>query len=125
MFNLHSLKDIQSRTLKQMNLIDTVETHRILIGLGTCGIAAGAKQVFNYLTEMKEEYNYPIQICPTGCIGMCVLEPMVEVIDRSGQHTMYVQVDEQKMKEILHQHIKNNVVLDQYTLTGMGQDDES
>lgn len=125
MLNLHSLKDIQSKTIKQMNLIDTVETHRILIGLGTCGIAAGAKHVFNYLTEMKEEYNYPIQICPTGCIGMCVLEPMVEVIDRSGQRTMYVQVDEQKMKEILHQHIKNNIVLDQYTLTGMRQDDES
>jgi NADP-reducing hydrogenase subunit HndB len=125
MLNLDSLKEIQRKTLKQMNLVDTVETHRILIGFGTCGIAAGAKQVFNYLTEMKEEYHYPIQICPTGCIGMCVLEPMVEVIDRSGQHTMYIQVDEQKMKEILHQHIKNNIVLDQYTLVGMRQDDES
>lgn len=108
-----------------MNLIDTDETHRILIGMGTCGKAAGAKLVFDYLTEMKHEYNYPIQICPTGCIGMCVLEPMVEVIDRNGQHTLYVQIDETKMKEILHQHIKQNIVIEQYTLNGKRQDYES
>ena len=67
---------------------------------------------------MEREYNYLIQICPTGCVGMCVLEPMVEVIDKNGQHTIYVQVDEQKIKEILHQHIKQNIILNQYTING-------
>lgn len=108
-----------------MNLIDTNETHRILIGMGTCGKAAGAKHVFDYLTEMKKEYNYPIQICPTGCIGMCVLEPMVEIIDRNGQHTLYIQIDEIKMKEILHQHIKQNIVIEQYTMNGKRSEYES
>lgn len=125
MVNLETLKRIQKDTLNQINLINTEETHRILIGMGTCGKAAGAKQIFDYLTEMKREYHYPIQICPTGCVGMCILEPMVEVIDRNGQHTVYINVDEQIMKEILHQHIKQNVILDQYTINGVKETYES
>lgn len=118
MLNLEKLNEIKALTLKKMNLIDTEETHRILIGMGTCGKAAGANLIYDYLIEMKREYNYLIQICPTGCVGMCVLEPMVEVIDKNGQHTVYVQVDEQKIKEILHQHIKQNIILNQYTING-------
>jgi len=125
MVNLETLKQIQIDTLNQINLINTEETHRILIGMGTCGKAAGAKLIFDYLTEMKREYHYPIQICPTGCVGMCILEPMVEVIDRNGQHTVYINVDEQIMKEILHQHIKQNIVLDQYTINGVKETYES
>ena len=125
MVNLETLKQIQRDTLNQINLINTEETHRILIGMGTCGKAAGAKHIFDYLTEMKREYHYPIQICPTGCVGMCILEPMVEVIDRNGQHTVYINVDEQIMKEILHQHIKQNIVLDQYTINGVKETYES
>ena len=125
MVNLETLKQIQRDTLNQINLINTEETHRILIGMGTCGKAAGAKLIFDYLTEMKREYHYPIQICPTGCVGMCILEPMVEVIDRNGQHTVYIIVDEQIMKEILHQHIKQNIVLDQYTINGVKETYES
>jgi len=125
MVNLETLKQIQRETLNQINLINTEETHRILIGMGTCGKAAGAKLIFDYLTEMKREYHYPIQICPTGCVGMCILEPMVEVIDRNGQHTVYINVDEQIMKEILHQHIKQNIVLDQYTINGVKETYES
>lgn len=118
MVSLKKLNEIKELTLKRMNLIDTEETHRILIGMGTCGKAAGANLIYDYLIEMKREYNYLIQICPTGCVGMCVLEPMVEVIDKNGQHTIYVQVDEQKIKEILHQHIKQNNILYQYTISG-------
>lgn len=118
MLNLEKLNEIRALALKKMNLIDTEETHRILIGMGTCGKAAGANLIYDYLIEMKREYNYLIQICPTGCVGMCVLEPMVEVIDKNGQHTIYVQVDEQKIKEILHQHIKQNIILNQYTING-------
>ena len=125
MVNLETLKQIQRDTLNQINLINTEETHRILIGMGTCGKAAGAKLIFDYLTEMKREYHYPIQICPTGCVGMCILEPMVEVIDRNGLHTVYINVDEQIMKEILHQHIKQNIVLDQYTINGVKETYES
>lgn len=125
MVNLETLKQIQRDTLNQINLINTEETHRILIGMGTCGKAAGAKVIFDYLTEMKREYHYPIQICPTGCVGMCILEPMVEVIDRNGQHTVYINVDEQIMKEILHQHIKQNIVLDRYTINGVKETYES
>lgn len=125
MVNLETLKQIQRDTLNQINLINTEETHRILIGMGTCGKAAGAKLIFDYLTEMKREYHYPIQICPTGCVGMCILEPMVEVIDRNGQHTVYINVNEQLMKEILHQHIKQNIVLDQYTINGVKETYES
>lgn len=125
MVNLETLKRIQIDTLNQINLINTEETHRILIGMGTCGKAAGAKLIFDYLTEMKREYHYPIQICPTGCVGMCILEPMVEVIDRNGQHTVYINVDEQIMKEILHQHIKQNIVLEQYTINGVKETYES
>ncbi|NTW91409.1 MAG: hypothetical protein HGA35_05715 [Erysipelotrichaceae bacterium] len=55
MVNLDTLKQIQATTLNKMNLVNTDETHRILIGMGTCGKAAGAKVIFDYLVEMKKE----------------------------------------------------------------------
>ena len=106
MLDLTKLNEIKETKLKQMRLEEGQTTHRILIGMGTCGIAAGAQSVYDFLVEMKDVYQYPIEVLPTGCLGMCMFEPMVEVVEAHDKHTMYIKMDALKMKEILHHHIK-------------------
>ena len=118
MLDLTKLNEIKETKLKQMRLEEGQTTYRILIGMGTCGIAAGAQSVYDFLVEMKDVYQYPIEVLPTGCLGMCMFEPMVEVVEAHDKHTMYIKMDALKMKEILHHHIKEGYTLYAYTLQG-------
>jgi len=118
MLDVKQLNTIKATTLQKMRVEDGQITHRILIGMGTCGIAAGAQAVYDFLIEMKDVYQYPIDVLPTGCLGMCMFEPMVEVVEANDKHTMYIKMDPLKMKEILHHHIKEGYTLYAYTLQG-------
>ena len=118
MLDIEQLNAIKNQGLQRMRLEDGQYTHRILIGMGTCGIAAGAQSVYDFLLEMKDVYHYAIDVIPTGCLGMCMFEPMVEVVEANDKHTMYIKMDALKMKEILHHHIKEGYTLYAYTLQG-------
>lgn len=81
---------------------------RILVGQGSCGLAAGAGKVYNYLQHQITEGNLAVDLDVTGCIGNCYLEPIVEVIEDSGKRTTYVKVDEGAAQKIIEDHVKNN-----------------
>ncbi len=84
---------------------------RIKIGLGSCGIAAGARKAEETLKNGISEHNLDIVLEQTGCIGMCFAEPLVEVIEDNGTSYFYGRVDEKKAKAIVEEHLlKNNVV---------------
>ena len=68
--------------------------------MATCGIAAGARPVLNTLVEEVARQKLSAKVLQTGCIGMCTLEPIVEVFDKDDNKTTYVLVDEKKAKEI-------------------------
>jgi len=78
---------------------------KIIIGLGSCGIAAGGVKVKNALQSLAEGAKLGIAIDETGCMGMCYAEPMVEIVDENGSRTIYGGVDENKAKEIFDSHI--------------------
>ena len=77
---------------------------RVLVGMATCGIAAGARPV---LTAISDEVNkrelHDVLVTQTGCIGICQFEPIVEVIDENGTKTTYVKMTPEKALEIIHE----------------------
>ncbi len=89
-----------------------MENIKIIVGLGSCGIAAGAKKVFDKIDSIKQEQNLDFDLEKTSCIGMCYREPLVEVIDGTGRY-MYGDIDEDKATEIIDNHIlKHNPIKD-------------
>jgi NADH-quinone oxidoreductase subunit F len=81
------------------------EIQAVLIGLGSCGIAAGGNAIFDIFERAKEKFNLDYILEETGCIGMCHCEPLVELVDRTGRRTMYRNVDAAAAKKILQEHV--------------------
>lgn len=99
---------------------------KIIVGLGSCGIAAGAGKVYTRLLEIKESDPGLFETGKTSCIGMCYREPLVEVVDEKGK-CLYGDVDDKKLEEIIESHIKNGVAVEKYavhseTFSGEEQD---
>ena len=88
---------------------------RVLVGLASCGIAAGAQKTFDKINEIKKADNLDMEVKKTGCIGMCYREPLVEVVDESGSY-LYGEVDEKKAVEILDKHIENGEPIKDYVV---------
>jgi len=91
------------------------KTHRtrIMVGLGSCGIAAGARKVFAKISALQRTENLDFELKPTGCIGACYREPLVEVFDESGSY-FYGNIDEDKAVRIIEQHIKRKEPIKDY-----------
>lgn len=80
---------------------------QIIVGLGSCGIAAGAGKIYDKISAIQKAENLNVILQKTSCIGMCFKEPLVEIIDESGSY-LYGEVNEDKIVEILDKHINNN-----------------
>jgi NADH-quinone oxidoreductase subunit F len=84
-----------------------MEKTKIIVGLGSCGIAAGAKKVYDKIEALKAAENLDFELKKTSCIGMCYREPLVEIQDDSGTY-LYGEVDEERAIEILDKHINQH-----------------
>ncbi|MFA6309316.1 MAG: (2Fe-2S) ferredoxin domain-containing protein [Clostridia bacterium] len=108
MKSLDELEKIRNKTLDNMSLRSKDKTMRIIVGMATCGIAAGAKPVMNSLLEELRRRNITnVSVTMTGCIGVCRLEPIVEVIDPSGLKVTYVKMTAEKAARVVAEHIVN------------------
>ena len=90
-----------------------MEKTKVLVGLASCGIAAGANKVFNKLLALQDADKLDIEIKKTGCIGMCYREPLIEVIDDSGSY-LYGEIDEEKAVSIFDKHLKQGEPVKDY-----------
>lgn len=88
---------------------------QVIVGLGSCGLAAGAGKVFETLKKIREEKNLDFELKKTSCIGMCYREPLVEVVDASGSY-IYGEIDSVKAAEILEKHIQNAQPIKEYVV---------
>ncbi len=86
---------------------------KIVVGLGSCGIAAGAGKVYQRLLEINEAEGGLFELGKTSCIGMCYKEPLVEVTDGAGTY-LYGEIDADKAAEIVEKHVKDNAVINEY-----------
>ncbi len=92
-----------------------MENIKVIVGLGSCGIAAGAKKVFEHIELLNKDNNLPIYLDKTSCIGMCYREPLVEIHDGNDVY-LYGDVDQKKVEEIINYHIENHKPLEKYVV---------
>ena len=119
MKSLEDLKKMREQALKRVEMRDSEKDYRVVVGMATCGIAAGARPVRNRLVEETADKNYNCTITQTGCIGMCIYEPIVEVYGKDGEHTTYVLVDPDKAVRILEEHIGKGQVVEELTVNAV------
>lgn len=92
-----------------------MENIKVIVGLGSCGLAAGAGKVYDAIKKIQETDNLDFTLKKTSCIGMCFREPLVEVIDETGSY-LYGDIDIKKADEIIEQHIKNLSPIKEYVV---------
>ena len=118
MKSLADLKAIRDRMQKQIDLRDTGEDRiRVLVGMATCGIAAGARPVLSaFLEEVDKRGLSNVSVTQTGCIGVCRLEPIVEVLVPGHEKVTYVKMSPEKVPAIVSEHLVNGRVVNEYTI---------
>lgn len=119
MKTLQELQAIREKMQKQLGTRQMAEEGdiRIVVGMATCGIAAGARPV---LTKLNEEVAsrklQKVVVVQTGCIGMCRLEPIVEVYAPGKEKVTYVKVTAEMASRIVADHIVNGNIVSEYTI---------
>ena len=119
MKSLAELEAIKNKMKNQVGMRKDNEenTTRIVVGMATCGIAAGARPVLSALVEEVGKRNLAhVTVTQTGCIGMCRLEPIVEVLVPGQEKVTYVKMDAEKAIKIVSEHIVNGRVCTEYTI---------
>ena len=119
MKSLAELEQIRKKTLERVTLrkeSDSEDT-RIVVGMATCGIAAGARPVLKALMDVLEKRQVKnAYVTQTGCIGMCKYEPIVEVFAPDGSKVTYVHMTPEKAVKVINDHIVNGKVVTEYTV---------
>ena len=96
---------------------------RVVVGMATCGIAAGARPVLNaFVDEVAKRNLKNVTVAQTGCIGMCQYEPIVEVFEPGKEKVTYVQISPEKFAEIVASHIVNGNPVVEYTVGAVVKD---
>ncbi len=118
MKSLAELQQLRDEISKQVDLRkDREDGIRIVVGMATCGIAAGARPVMNaLLTEVNKRGLAGVTVTQTGCIGMCRLEPIVEVFMPGEEKVTYVKMTEEKAARVVAEHIVNKKAVAEYTI---------
>ena len=119
MKSLAELEAIRKATLSRINVRteDKDEATRVVIGMATCGIAAGARPVMlAFMDEIQKRQLAHVTVSQTGCVGMCRLEPMVDVIMPGKEKITYVHVKPEMVPRIVAEHIVNGRPVQEYTI---------
>lgn len=117
MKSLAELEAIRKKTLDEIGMRKTKDGRRVVVGMATCGIAAGARPVMNaFVEEMKKRNVNDATVTMTGCIGVCRLEPIVEVFEADGSKATYVKMTPEKAMRVVAEHLVNGRVCADLTI---------
>jgi NADP-reducing hydrogenase subunit HndB len=118
MKTLEELAQIRDRMKNKVALREGNGEIRVVVGMATCGIAAGARPVLNAFVEQVAEQNLGdrVTVTQTGCIGMCRFEPIVEVFEADKERVTYVKVKPDMVPEIVKQHLIDGKPVTKYTI---------
>ena len=118
MKSLAELQAIREKMQKQMDVRDNTDDRiRVLVGMATCGIAAGARPVLTaFLEEIEKRHLENVTVTQTGCIGVCRLEPIVEVYVPGEEKVTYVKLTPDMVPKIVSEHLVNRRVVAEYTI---------
>ena len=118
MKSLAELQAIKERMKNKVILREGTGEIRVVVGMATCGIAAGARPVLNAFVEGVNANGLTdkVAITQTGCIGICQYEPVVEIYEDGKEKVTYVKLDAEKAAEIVEKHLKGGQVVEEYTI---------
>lgn len=118
MKSLAELQEIRNKTLNNITMRkEGDDAVRVVVGMATCGIAAGARPVMSAFVEEIAKRNLAnVTVAQTGCIGVCRLEPIVEVYMPGEEKVTYVKMTPDKAKKVVAEHIVNKQVVAEYTI---------
>ena len=116
--NLGELEAVKAANIDKIVMSEAVGKTRIVVGMATCGIAAGAAPIYDALEKMIKENNLEdkIIISQTGCVGICQYEPVFEIYDADGSRSTYIQMNTEKAETVFKSHILEGNVFVDYTL---------
>lgn len=118
MKTLAELAAIREKMKSKVAIREGGEETRIVVGMATCGIAAGARPVLNAFVEAVQSASLTdkVSVTQTGCIGICQYEPVVEIHTPDGNKTTYIHMTPEKAREVVEKHIKGGVAISEYTI---------
>ena len=118
MKSLAELQAIKDRMRSKVVLREGTSNVRVVVGMATCGIAAGARPVLNaFVEEVNKQGLYEtVSVSQTGCIGFCQLEPIVEIHEAGKEKVTYIKMTPDKVAEIVEKHLKGGNVVTEYTV---------
>ncbi len=118
MISLEQLAAIRDKMKDKVVIREGSAQTRVVVGMATCGIAAGARPVLNAFTEgvANKGLNDKVTVSQTGCIGLCQYEPIVEVYEDGKEKVTYVKVDTAKADKIISDHLIGGNVVTEYTI---------
>ena len=117
---IDDLKKIKDKTSKETSLRDGPAKIKITVHMGTCGIAAGARDVMSALMEeMAEADRQDIRVVASGCMGMCSSEPNVTIEAEDSEPIVYQLMDSNKMRQVFKRHVLLGEVQTDFALAKM------
>ena len=118
MKSIAELKALRDQRQAKMNVRENESGNiRVVVGMATCGIAAGARPVLNaFIEEINKRGLHNVTVTQTGCLGVCRLEPMVEVSVPGQEKVTYVKLTPEKVPTIVANHLVNTQVVSEYTI---------
>ena len=118
MKSLEELKALRDKARADMGVREgRPNATKVLVGMATCGIAAGARPVLSaMLDEVAKEKIEDTIVCQTGCIGICQYEPVVEICSPEGEKTTYVKMTPERAIKVVHQHLINKQPVVEFTI---------
>ena len=119
MKSLAELAAIKEKMQSKVVLREGSSDTRVVVGMATCGIAAGARPVLNAFVEEVGAQGLAgsVMVTQTGCIGICQYEPVVENYEAGKEKVTYVKMTPEKAKEVVEKHLKGGNVIDEYTIS--------
>ena len=122
MKSLADLAPIREKMLGKVVLPEGTGEFRVVVGLATCGIAAGARPVYNAMVEGAKDLAN-VSVYQTGCIGVCRLEPIVEVYESGKGKVTYVKMTAEKVERVIEEHLKGGKIVTEYTIGAATNED--
>ena len=118
MKSLEELMAIKAKMQDKVAVRHVEGSVRVVVGMATCGIAAGARPVLNAFVENVTAAGLAdtVSVTQTGCIGICQYEPVVEVYESGKEKVTYVKMTAEKAKEVVEKHIKGGTPVAEYTI---------
>lgn len=119
MKSLAELAAIREKMKDKVILREGTGEIRVVVGMATCGIAAGARPVLNAFVEKVSEAGLTekVTVSQTGCIGVCQYEPVVEIFESGKDKVTYVKMTPEKAAEVVEKHLKGGQIVDEYTIS--------